>query len=138
MTKTTNSNPYLIERIVCTLTYPTTGLIGFIWLLLGLFTKSELSTFTKYHIYQSIFLSIGYMLLSWVVGFVSNILSYIPFINKLVANITFYFNMPILLGFSLLQIVVYGTLTYLAIFAFLGKYSYLPYVSEIMYDTAKR
>ena len=130
-------SPYLIEKLVSCLTYPTMGMIGFIWLILGLFTKSEFSYFTKFHIYQSIFLSIGYFLLSWIVAFLSNILSYIPILNRLTAQVTYYFNMPSILGFSLLQIVVYGIITYLAVFALLGKLSYLPYVSEIISDTAK-
>jgi uncharacterized membrane protein len=130
--------PYLIERLVSCLTYPTMGMIGFLWLILGLFTKSEFSYFSKFHIYQSIFLSIAYFLLSQIIAFLSNIASYIPLINKLVAQITFYFNMPLLFGYSVLQIVVYGTITYLAVFAFMGKFSYLPYVSEIISYSAKR
>ncbi|MCI1273780.1 MAG: hypothetical protein LKG27_05025 [Clostridiaceae bacterium] len=123
---------YMIEKIVSCLTYPTMGMVGFIWLLLGLFTKARLKPFVQFHICQSIFISIGFVLLSWVVSFLSNILSFIPLINTLVAQVTFYLNMPLLFGFSLIQVCIYGVLTYLGIAAFLGKYSYFPYVSEII------
>ena len=76
-----SENPYMIERIVAALTYPTMGMIGFIWLILGLITKARPRVFTLYHIYQSIFLSIAYVVLSLLIGIVVNILSYIPLIN---------------------------------------------------------
>lgn len=133
-----NKSPYMIERIVSCLTYPTMGMVGFIWLILGLITKAKLRTFTQYHIFQSLFISIAFVLLSFLVGIISNILSVIPFINNLVAQITFYLNMPFIFGFSLIQICIYGVLTYLAVFAFLGKYSYLPYVSEIININLRR
>ena len=37
--------PYLIERIVVSLSYLTMGFIGFIWLILGAFTKSQSSDY---------------------------------------------------------------------------------------------
>lgn len=127
-----DAKPFMIERIVAALSYYTMGMIGFIWLLLGLFTRARLRTFTQYHIFQSIFISIAFVLASMLVDFVSNILGYIPFINKLVAQITFLLNMPVFLGFSFIQVCIYGLLTYLAVTSFIGKYSYVPYVSEII------
>ena len=44
--------PYMIERIVSGLTYPTMGMIGFIWILLGLITHSKLMNLTQYNIFQ--------------------------------------------------------------------------------------
>jgi len=126
------TKPYMIERIVAALSYYTMGMIGFIWLLLGLFTKAKLRPFMQYHIFQSIFISIAFVLFSMVVDFLSNILSVIPFINRLVAQIIFYFNVPFIAGFSITQIFIYGLLTYLAVTSFMGKYSYVPYVSEII------
>ena len=62
-----NSNnyekPYFIEKLVSALSYITSGFVGFIWLLLGIFTKSRVRPFMKYHIFQSIFLAIAYFLL---------------------------------------------------------------------------
>ena len=124
--------PYMIERIVSGLTYPTMGMIGFIWLILGLITNAKLRTFTQYHIFQSIFLSIAYVILSLLIGVLSNILSVIPLINKLTAQIMFWLNMPVIFGYSLIQACIYTIIIYLAITAFMGKYSYLPWVSDII------
>lgn len=124
--------PYMIERIVSGLTYPTMGMIGFIWLLLGLITHARLRTFTQYHIFQSIFLSIAYVIVSLLIGVLSNILSVIPLINKLTAQIMFWLNMPAILGYSLIQACIYTVIIYLMLTAFLGKYSYLPWVSDII------
>ena len=127
-----NENPYMIEKIVSGLSYLTMGFVGFIWLLLGIFTRSRLRGFTQYHIFQSIFISIAYFLLCMVCGFVLNILSFIPFINRLVAQITFFLNAPIFGNYSIIQAVLYTVIIYLAITAFTGKYSRIPYVSDII------
>lgn len=129
---TFSEKPFLIERIVAALSYITMGFAGFIWLILGIFTKSQLRPFTQYHIFQSIFLSIAYFLLSIMCGFVLNILSFIPFINRLVAQITFYLNTPLFGSYSLIQTVVYAIVIYLAVTSFMGQYSRFPWVSDII------
>lgn len=130
MYKQEQAKPYLIERIVAALTYPTTGIIGVIWLILGMITKSAPRKFTLYHIYQSIFLSIAFLVLDYLVKITANLLSFIPIINRLVAQLLFLFNMPVLFGYSIIQIFVYSLLIYLTITAFLGMYSFIPIVSS--------
>ena len=122
MYRTNSSQPSMIERIVAALTYLTMGFAGFIWLILGLFTKANLKHFMQYHIFQSIFISITLVLLSYIISFLTNILSFIPLINKLVAQITFLLNMPILFDYSLIQTGIYVVLIYLAITSFMGRY----------------
>lgn len=124
--------PFLIERIVASLSYLTMGMAGFIWLIISLFTKARLRAFLQYHIFQSIFLSLLFVVLSMLVGILSNILSFIPFINKIVAQITFLLNMPLIFEYSLIQTVIYLLLLYLAFTSFMGKYSYIPWVSDII------
>lgn len=132
-----SENPYMIERIVAALTYPTMGMIGFIWLILGLITKARPRVFTLYHIYQSIFLSIAYVFLSLLIGIVVNILSYVPLINKLAAQIVFWTNAPVFFGYSIIQTIIYAIILYLAVFAFMGRYSYFPWVSEIIKENIR-
>ena len=124
--------PYMIERIIAALTYLTMGMVGFIWLIAGLFTKARLKPFLQYHIFQSIFIALGFTVLSIFIGWLSNLLSFIPIINRLVAQITFLLNMPLIFDYSLLQAVIYAILIYLAVTAFMGKYSYIPWVSDII------
>ena len=133
-----DNTPYLIERIVASLSYMTMGMVGFIWLIIGLFTKASLKPFLKYHIFQSIFISLGFAVLSIFVGWVSNILSFIPFINKLVAQINFLLNMPLIFDYSILQTVIYVFLIYLAVTSFAGKFSYIPWISDIIDQNVER
>lgn len=130
--------PNLTERMVASLSYLTMGMAGFIWLIVSLLTNIRLKPFLQYHIFQSIFISLGFTVLSLFVGFLSNILSFIPLINKLVAQIAFLLNVPVLLGYSLIQIVIYSVLIYLAGTSFLGKYSYIPWVSDIIGQNISR
>lgn len=133
-----DNTPYLIERIIASLSYMTMGMVGFIWLIIGLFTKASLKPFLKYHIFQSIFISLGFAVFSIFVGWVSNILSFIPFINKLVAQINFLLNMPLIFDYSILQTVIYVFLIYLAVTSFAGKFSYIPWISDIIDQNVER
>lgn len=130
--------PSIIEKIVAGLSYLTMGMVGFIWLIIGLFTKARLKTFLQFHIFQSIFIALAYTVIALLVGWISNILSIIPFINKVVAQITFLLNMPLLFNYSFIQIILYGFIFYLAIQAFRGKYSYIPWISEIIGQNISR
>lgn len=127
-----DAKPFLIERIVAAFSYFTMGFVGFVWLIIGLFTKARLTTFLQYHIFQSIFISIGYVLITMLLGFILNFLSIIPVLNVIAAQIAFWLNSPFIMSFSILQLLIYILLFYLAITSFLGKYSYIPFVSEII------
>lgn len=124
--------PDLVERAVSSLSYITMGFVGFIWLIVGLFTNAKLKPFVMYHIFQSVFISLGFTVISLFIGFVSNILSFIPLINKIVAQITFLLNMPLFFDYSLIQAFIYVVLIYLAITSFAGQYSYIPWISNII------
>ena len=133
-----NETPYLIERIVAALSYLTMGMVGFVWLIIGLFTNARLKPFLQYHIFQSIFISLGFAVWSILVGWISNLLSVIPFINKVVAQINFLLNMPLIFDYSLLQTAIYAFLAYLAITSFMGRFSYIPWVSDIIDQNISR
>ncbi len=124
--------PPMIERIVSALSYITWGTVGFIWMILGLFTKASLSSFVRYHIFQSIFISIGLMLLGMLLGFLADILSIIPIINKIMVALITLMNIPAIGPFSLLQACLYSLVIYLAVSSFMGKYSYVPWVSDVI------
>lgn len=130
--------PEIIEKIIAVLTYLTMGMVGFIWLIIGLFTKAKLKTFLQFHIFQSIFIALAFAVISLFISWLSNILSFIPIINKIVAQITFLLNMPILFNYSFIQAILYAFLFYLAIQAYRGKYSYIPWVSEIIGQNISR
>lgn len=129
--------PLMIEKVIAALSYVTFGFVGFIWLLIGIFTKNTLRPYLKYHIFQAIFISIAYFLLCQFLGLVLNILSVIPFVNQVVMQITLYLNMPLLFGFSVIQAGIYAVIFYLVVTSFRGDYSYIPWISDIIKANVK-
>lgn len=126
------NEPLPMEKLIASLSYLTMGFVGFVWLLIGIFTKNTLRPYLKYHIFQSIFISIAYFLASAFIGFILNILSIIPLVNQLVLAFTFYFNAPFVFGFSVIEVACFAVVLYLVITSIQGKFSYIPWVSEII------
>lgn len=125
-------NPYMIERIVSALSYITSGLVGFVWLLLGVFTKSNVRPFLKYHIFQSIFLAMAYILLTYLLGMLSSIINFIPVVRNVLSMLIFPLMIPLLFGFSIIQILIYTLIFYLVVTSLMGRYSYLPWISNLI------
>jgi len=122
--------PYPIEKIISAATYLTAGGAGFVWLVIAALTKKTVRPFLMYHILQSIFLSILFYLISVLGSMVYVILYRIPIINA----IPYFINMPIsfMFGLSVIQVFTTVVILYLAITAFLGYFSYIPWVSDII------
>lgn len=127
--------PYPIEKIISAATYLTAGGAGFVWLVLAALAKKTVRPFLMYHIFQSIFLSILFYLVSVLGSMVYVILYKIPIINA----IPYFINMPIsfLFGLSIIQVFTTIVILYLAITAFLGYFSYVPWVSDIIRSNFK-
>lgn len=121
---------YPIERLISALSYLTAGGAGFVWLLIAALMKKHVTQFLLYHILQSIFLSILYFLIATFADLIYVILYRIPLINA----IPYFINMPLpfLFGLSILQGLTTAVILYLAITAFCGIYSYIPWVSDII------
>ena len=121
---------YPIERLISALSYLTAGGAGFVWLLIAALMKKHVTPFFLYHILQSIFLSILYFLIATFADLIYVILYRIPLINA----IPYFINMPLpfLFGLSILQGLTTAVILYLAITAFCGIYSYIPWVSDII------
>lgn len=126
----TSNNPYPIERILSAGTYLTVGGVGFVWLIIAALMRKQVTSFLMYHIMQSIFLSIAFFLISIFIEFISVIISRIPLINI----IPYLLNTPIQIAFglSIIQLITTAIILYLAITSFMGYYSYLPWVSNII------
>lgn len=137
MTNNRYEKPYMIERIVSALSYLTSGVIGFIWLLLGIFTKSNLKPFMKYHIFQSIFLAMAYFLLLQLIGMFSHIINLIPIVRNIMSMIIFPFVIPLVFNLSIIQILIYTLIFYLVVTSFMGRYSYIPWISDIINKNVK-
>ena len=124
------------ERVVGSLSYLTSGIVGLIWLIIGVVTKKNMKQFLQYHIFQSIFLMLTFYIIANLLALVMNILSYIPFLNKIVSGINFVFNVPFIsfafIHLSIINIFILLFLVYLVIGTMLGKYVKVPWVSDII------
>ena len=127
---------YPIERIISSASYFTAGGVGFVWLIIAAIMKKRVTPFLMYHIMQSIFLAIAYFLLSTLCELVYVILYRIPLINA----IPYFINMPLpfLFGLSIVQGITSAIILYLGITAFMGQYSYFPWVSDIINQNTGR
>lgn len=114
----------------------TAGLVGFIWLVIAALGKKTVRPFLMYHIMQSIFLSILFYLISILGEMIYVILYRIPIINA----IPYFINMPVpfLFGLSVIQVITTAIILYLAVTAFMGMYSYVPWVSDIIKGNTQR
>jgi len=131
-----NNNIAPIERILSAATYMTAGGVGFVWLIIAAFTKKRVTPFLMYHIMQSIFISILFFLLSILGQLIYVILYRIPLINA----IPYFLNMPIpiFINLSIIQTITTSIILYLAITSFIGYYSYLPWVSDVIKGSVPR
>ena len=129
-----SNEPSPIEKIISAASYLTAGMAGFIWIIVATFMKKNIKSFLMYHIMQSIFLSIAYFLFMELYKLTFIAFAKIPLFNVLIFFINgLLFNpLPIFWGLSLLQVLTSGIILYLAVTSFMGMYSYVPFVSDII------
>lgn len=120
-----------MERIVAAGSY-IFPLLGFIFIIITALMKKEMKPFLKYHIFQSIFIAFALWILLSGLGFAMHLLSYIPGIKTVVSMITFFLNMPLFLGFSVVTLVYFLFVLYLVVGALRGSDSFVPWVSNII------
>lgn len=124
----------ILDRIISFLSYITAGWGGMIILVVMYFRKKTPSHFLRYNAMQSIFISLLYFIIAMGLGLILKFLSYIPFINYLVAQIAFFFNRPLLLDYSLIQLFTTCLIAYLAISSLLGIYPRVYWISKNIID----
>lgn len=121
-----------MERVIAAATYLSMGMVGFVWIIFCAITKNNLRPFLKYHIFQSFFLIMALFLFNIFVSFVVSILGVIPFINMLVYKILFFFTAPMIVGLSIASLIMLALMIYLVFTSLQGKYSYIPWISNII------
>ena len=126
-----------LDRIISILSYITAGWFGMIYCIIMYFRKKMPSRFIRYNVFQSIFISLLFFVLSFGLGLLLKFLSYIPFLNYVVATITFQFNRPILLQYSLVQVFIIGLTLYMSVICLIGRLPRVYWVSKII-DNAVR
>jgi len=129
-----SKKPYAIERILAALTYLSAGFVGVVWLIIAALSKKRVTNFLMYHIFQCIFLTIVYYLLTEFGKMIFFILYKIPFINMLLSNLQYYLNLlsSFAFGLTFIQLITTIIILYLTVTSAMGYYSYLPWVSNII------
>ncbi len=125
------------DRIVSAITYLTAGWGGMVMLVIMYFRKKSPSHFLRFNVFQSIFISLLFFVLAASINIILQILSYIPFINYLAAQIAFLFSKPFIGPYSLIQAIMSGLIIYMCVFSFFGKYPRVFGISKII-DYAAR
>lgn len=121
----------IFDRIISFLSYITAGWGGMIVLVVMYFRKKHLPIFEIQCYAINIYL-ITIFIIAMGLGLILKFLSYIPFINYLVAQIAFFFNRPLLLDYSLIQLFTTCLIAYLAISSLLGIYPRVYWISKIL------
>lgn len=125
------------DRIFSAVTYLTAGWAGMIILVILYFQKKSSSHFLRFNVFQSIFISLLFFVLASCIGLIMQVLSYIPFINYLVAQIAFLLGKPFIGQYSLIQAIMSALIVYTTIFSFCGKYPRIFWISKIIDYAAK-
>lgn len=123
------------DRILSCLSYLTSGMVGFLWLIISHLQGKSLSPFARYNVFQSIFLSIIIYVAGLLLNILASIVQIIPFIGAFVINIVYYlvqYPLPLTGGQSLIGIgliILYG---YLAFYALTGRFGKIPWISDMV------
>lgn len=126
-----SSQPSATERVIGGLCYLTFGLLGLLYIIIS--GRSSQSPFFRFHFLQSIVLGIIGLLLSWTTQVFMTLMSGLltmlsgvigPVAGSIAFGLTFTFDIVTKACFFLL---VYGML-----FAFLGKYAEIPFISSLV------
>jgi len=123
-----NSQPDVKERIIAGLCYVTFGLVGLLYIIIS--GRSGQSSFFRFHFLQSIILGILGVLCNWTssifIGLLTGILSMFgaAFAQQAVGVVDFTLVVVIRAAYLLLG---YGML-----WAFLGKYAEIPFISNLV------
>jgi uncharacterized membrane protein len=121
------------EKIVAAATYLTTGIVGFIWIILSQVSGSKIKPFLRFHIFQSIFLSILFYICNLILNILIGIVVKIPFIGSLIYSVYFYiFDLKLVFGYSIVDAFVFAIIIYLVVSSLTGKEGRLPWVSDIV------
>lgn len=126
------SSVNLYERLISALSYLSAGWVGIIAIIVYAVGKKKLPYYLRYNILQSIFIALLLYVISLVVNLVMWVLGIIPFIKIIVAQIGLFFNMPIILGYSLAQLFVFGLIMYTIFNCIIGKIPKIYWISDIV------
>lgn len=125
------TEPTKWERIVAGFCYLTFGLIGLLYIIVS--GRSGQSSFFRFHFLQSIILGIIGLILSWCSGiFVTLLSAILGMVDSLAPGLGTQSAYWISQAVLIIVRAAYLLLIYGMIWAFLGKYAEIPYISNLV------
>lgn len=122
--------PSLLDRILSAASYLTMGTVSFIIIILYGIQKKDMKPFLKYHTYQSLFIAVILTLIGMVLSILLQMVMMVPVVGEAISFGYKFINIPMLQGFSIMQIAISVLLLYFCITSLLGKFSYFPWISD--------
>ena len=120
------------DRIFSALSYVSMGWIGFLYCIFLIFNKKRISYFLKFNVFQTVFMSILFFILSVVFGYTFKLLSMVPFVQIIISWIQLLLFKPMIFQYSLLQAFLLGIIGYGFIYSILGKFPRIYWISKII------
>ncbi len=124
------SSPEPAERIVAGLSYLTFGLVGLLYIIIT--GRNGQTPFFRFHFLQSIILGILGLLFSWATSiFVSLLAGILGILGPAVAVNA---ESIVVISVNVIGKAAYLLLPYGMIWAFMGKYAHIPFISKLVYQ----
>ena len=112
------------DRLISILAYFTFGIFSLIWIIFANLTKKSITNYLSFNLYQAIFLSIVFAVISLIYSIAINLISVVPFIA---INQT-----PLYFTFTITGLITTLILCYLSFLCLIGKRPHLPLISDII------
>lgn len=121
------------DRLISMLFYYTFGMFGLIWLIWANVTKNRITRFVNFNIYQAIFLSVVFAVISYIYSILYDLIIKIPFLGNLLYKFNlFFFETPLFFTFTLSGLIITLFLLYIFAMLFVGRIPFLPIISNIV------
>ncbi len=121
------------DRLISILAYFTFGIFSLIWIIFANLTKKPITPYLSFNLYQAIFLSIVFAVISLIYSIAINLLSVVPFIGNVAKWIDVAINQtPLYFTFTITGLITTLIICYLSILCLIGKKPHLPLISDII------
>lgn len=120
------------EKTGCAITYLTLGIWGLVWLLMSRTPAYYQKDFVRFHCFQSIFIGILYMFLPQGVGILVTLIMQIFSLFHSLLFVIQFLNSTLSVLQYLINIGFLTLIVYCVIFCFYGKYTNIPWISQLI------
>ena len=121
------------DRLKSILAYFTFGIFSIVWIVFANVSKKPITPYLSFNLYQAIFISIVFAVISLLYSIAINLLSVVPIIGNLAKSIDIALNQPPLyFTCTITGLITTLILWYISFLCLLGKKPYVPFISDII------